>query len=150
ARLALRALSAAPSHPLATPTRLAQATPSPVHRSAIHHALASPLLPPLPQPLEVLHPDPVAPWSPPPHVRIDVAVSKDEAVALHSRLLAEAGEDNRVVYTDGSELDGGWTGAGVAVRLGEVDGEVLWAEKSVSTGQVQGVYAAELLPSNSR
>ncbi|GAA6019787.1 hypothetical protein JCM10207_003694 [Rhodosporidiobolus poonsookiae] len=124
---------------------LAQATPSPVHRSALHHALASSLLPPLPQPLEALHPDPLPPWTPAPRLRIDVAESKAEAVELHGRMLAATGENDRVVYTDGSKLEGGWISAGVAVRLSEEEGEVLWAEKSVSMGQVQGVYTAELL-----
>ncbi|GAA6024253.1 hypothetical protein JCM10207_006974 [Rhodosporidiobolus poonsookiae] len=145
ARLALRALSAAPSHPLAAPTRLAQATPHPVHPSALHAALASPLLPPLPRPLEAVLPDPLPPWTPARPVRVDVAESKAEAVEMHARLLAAAGKDDRVVYTDGSELEDGWTGAGVALRLGEADGELLWARKSVSLGQLQGVYAAELL-----
>ncbi|GAA6025605.1 hypothetical protein JCM10207_001483, partial [Rhodosporidiobolus poonsookiae] len=144
ARLALRTLSAAPPHPLATPTRLAQATPYPVHPSALHAALDSPLLPPFPRPLETIEPDPTPPWAPAPRVRVDVAASKAEAVELHRRLVAEAGEDDRVVYTDGSELEGGWTGAGVAVRLGEAGGEVLWGRRSVSMGQMQGVYPAEL------
>ncbi|GAA6044975.1 hypothetical protein JCM8097_003760, partial [Rhodosporidiobolus ruineniae] len=62
AKLALRALSCAPTHPLHRPARLALAAPKPrSHPSALHHALASPLLPSVTD-LEHIHPDPVAPW----------------------------------------------------------------------------------------
>ncbi|GAA6044860.1 hypothetical protein JCM8097_003271 [Rhodosporidiobolus ruineniae] len=148
ARLALRLLTAHPSHPTYRSTRLALATPAPrSHPSPIHRALSSPFLPPLPRPLEQLDPDPIAPWTPIPAVTVEPVVAPEEAIQRHHELVASLGEDDGVAYSDGSEKEGSWTGAGVAVRVrgGGEGGETLWAKTAVSMGQAQGVYAGELL-----
>ncbi|GAA6025381.1 hypothetical protein JCM10207_001368, partial [Rhodosporidiobolus poonsookiae] len=98
--LALRALSATPTHPLHARARLARIVrgkrthPSPLHL-AIH---AFPTLLPPSLAVEPLVPHPVAPWSPPPHVSVVVAPSKEEAVEAHDRLVAALPAD-RVLAT---------------------------------------------------
>ncbi|GAA6044434.1 hypothetical protein JCM8097_008588 [Rhodosporidiobolus ruineniae] len=140
ATLALRALSCTPSHPLHRPTRLALAVPKPRSPpSALHHALASPLLPPVPN-LEHIHPDPEAPWETAPPIRLSVAASKEEAAAEVQQLLDGLAEEDLMAFSDGSELEGGWTGTGLAVRLGAD----LWADRKETLGQYRGVYEAEL------
>ncbi|GAA6044156.1 hypothetical protein JCM8097_004883 [Rhodosporidiobolus ruineniae] len=147
ARLALRLLSAHPSHPTYRHTRLALATPSPrSYPSPFHRALSSPFLPPLPRPLEHLDPDPVAPWTPIPSVTIKLVVVAEEVIQRHEAALAATRATDGIAYSDGSEKEGGWTGAGIAVRLrGGEEEESLWAKSAVSMGQCQGVYAGELL-----
>ncbi|GAA6044895.1 hypothetical protein JCM8097_008591 [Rhodosporidiobolus ruineniae] len=148
ARLALRLLTVHLSHPTYQSTRLALATPAPrSYPSPFHRALSSPFLPPLPRPLEQLDPDPMAPWTPIPAVTVEPVVAPEEAIQRHHELVALLGEEDGVVYSDGSEKEGGWTGAGVAVRVrgGGEGEETLWAKTAVSMGQEQGVYAGELI-----
>ncbi|GAA5963395.1 hypothetical protein JCM10213_008311, partial [Rhodosporidiobolus nylandii] len=140
-KLALRALSAPPSHPLHLPTQLALARPSPPHPSPPHAALASPLLPPLLR-VEPILPDPVAPWEEEPPVAILIAKSKEESVKLHERAAAAAEEGDVMVYTDGSLMEGE-TGAGVLFEV-RSEGESLRAGRSREMGQYQGVYQGEL------
>ncbi|GAA6045055.1 hypothetical protein JCM8097_004349, partial [Rhodosporidiobolus ruineniae] len=147
ALLGLRALSAPPSHPLHTPTRLAAATPAPKYPSPLHTALASPFLPSFPQPLEQLDPEPVAPWIARPALLVDGVTAEDKAVERHNRILDNLQDDGMVAYTDGSET-GGWSGAGVAVRVAKTAEGVLWGRKAVSMGALQGVYPAELVGIN--
>ncbi|GAA6044438.1 hypothetical protein JCM8097_006110 [Rhodosporidiobolus ruineniae] len=129
----------APS-PALPPTRLALAAPKPrSHPSALHHALASPLLPPVTD-LEHIHPDPVAPWERIPQLETTVAVSKAEAEAEVQRMLARLEVEDMAAFSDGSELEKGWTGTGLAVRLEEN----LWADRKETLGQYRGVYKAEL------
>ncbi|GAA5960776.1 hypothetical protein JCM10213_004816, partial [Rhodosporidiobolus nylandii] len=140
-KLALRALSPPPSHPLHLPTQLALARPSPPHPSPLHAALASPLLPPLLR-VEPILPDPVAPWEEEPPVAILIAKSKEESVKLHERAAAAAGEGDVMVYTNGSLMEGE-TGAGVLFEV-RSEGESLRAGRSREMGQYQGVYQGEL------
>ncbi|GAA6044445.1 hypothetical protein JCM8097_008029 [Rhodosporidiobolus ruineniae] len=137
---ALCALSCAPTHPLHRPARLTLAAPqTPPHPSALYHALACPLLPSVTD-LEHIHPDPVAPWERVPKLETTVAASREAAEAVVGRLMEEMGEDNVAAFSDGSELEGGWTGTGLVVRLEED----LWADRKESLGQYRGVYEAEL------
>ncbi|GAA5961153.1 hypothetical protein JCM10213_008289, partial [Rhodosporidiobolus nylandii] len=141
-KLALRALSAPPSHPLHLPAQLALARPSPPHPSPLHAALASPLLPRLLR-IEPILPDPVAPWEEEPAVAIVIAESKEASVALHERAAAAAEEGDVLVYTDGSLMEGE-TGAGVVFEVRSEGGESLRAGRSRELGQFQGVYQGEL------
>ncbi|GAA5960384.1 hypothetical protein JCM10213_001740, partial [Rhodosporidiobolus nylandii] len=141
-KLAMRALSAPPSHPLHLPAQLALARPSPPHPSPLHAALASPLLPRLLR-VEPILPDPVAPWEEEPAVAIVIAESKEASVALHERAAAAAEEGDVLVYTDGSLMEGE-TGAGVVFEVRSGGGESLRAGRSRELGQLQGVYQGEL------
>ncbi|GAA6044192.1 hypothetical protein JCM8097_006805 [Rhodosporidiobolus ruineniae] len=147
ARLALRLLTAYPSHPTYRSTRLALATPAPrSYPSPFHRPLSSPFLPPLPRPLEQLDPDPIAPWTPIPAVTVEPVVAQEEAMERHREMVATMGEEDGLAYSDGSEKEDGWTGAGIAVWLGTAEGEeTLWAKTAVSMGRSQGVYASELV-----
>ncbi|GAA5960217.1 hypothetical protein JCM10213_001329 [Rhodosporidiobolus nylandii] len=123
-KLALRALSAAPAHPLHHPTSLALARPRPPHPATLHRALASPLLPS--------------------HVEIAIAASKEEAVELHERERAAEEAGDVALYTDGLLMDG-WSGTGVVLRVkGEREGEDLQATRRRAMGQHHGIYQAEL------
>ncbi|GAA6045705.1 hypothetical protein JCM8097_006456, partial [Rhodosporidiobolus ruineniae] len=140
AKLALRALSCSPTHPLHCPTRLALAVPKPrSHPSALHLALASSLLPPISN-LELIHPDPIAPWERMPRLETTVAASKEEAAGEVRRVMSSLEDGDLAAFSDGSELEGGWTGTGLAVRLEED----LWADRKETLGQYRGVYEAEL------
>ncbi|GAA6025607.1 hypothetical protein JCM10207_001484 [Rhodosporidiobolus poonsookiae] len=106
--LALRALSATPTHPLHARARLARVVrgkrtyPSPLHL-ALH---AFPALLPPSLAVEPLVPHPVAPWSPPPRVSFVVVPTKEEAVEVHDRLVDALPADRVLAYTDGSLLEG--------------------------------------------
>ncbi|GAA5991868.1 hypothetical protein JCM11641_003654 [Rhodosporidiobolus odoratus] len=143
-RLALRAKAASPAHPLHRPAHLAIAALSremPNYPSPFHFALSSPLLP-AQVALETILPDPIAPWETDPCAMIEVAASKEEAQVMHEEVLLKGQEQDLVVYTDGSLMEG-YSGAGVVMRL-ERESEVLWATRSRSLGVLQGVYQAEL------
>lgn len=72
-RLALRALAAPPSHPLHHCTSAVQnRRTNALHKSPLNLALANPLLP-HDLVVEVIHPDPIPPWSPDPAPPINVA-----------------------------------------------------------------------------
>ncbi|GAA5993688.1 hypothetical protein JCM11641_003029 [Rhodosporidiobolus odoratus] len=145
-RLGLRAASAAPSHPLHLPARLASniishsmlKLPSPLHL-----ALGSPFLS-LPQDavLETIVAEPIPPWEVSPAAVITVAESKAAAKVVHDEVLGKAGERDLVIYTDGSLMEQ-HSGAGVAVRV-KREGEIWWAKRSRALGLFQGVYQAEL------
>ncbi|GAA6025710.1 hypothetical protein JCM10207_008978, partial [Rhodosporidiobolus poonsookiae] len=142
-RLALRALSATPTHPLYAPRRLAQTRRPKTHPSPLHRALAAfPSLLTrslLVEPIVPLH---LPPWEPEPGARIVIADSKEEAALTHTRLLAALPSSHLVAYSDGSLLDGR-AGAGVLLRAA-LDGQVSELERGRAMGQSQSVYAAEL------
>ncbi|GAA6025253.1 hypothetical protein JCM10207_006241 [Rhodosporidiobolus poonsookiae] len=142
-RLALRALSATPTHPLYAPRRLAQARRPKAHPSPIHRALAA--FPSILSPsltVEPIIPLPLPPWEPEPAAHVVIAASKEEARLTHNTLLAALPASHLVAYLDGSLLDGR-AGAGVLLRavLGEQESEL---ERGRAMGQYQSVYAAEL------
>ncbi|GAA6026135.1 hypothetical protein JCM10207_001437, partial [Rhodosporidiobolus poonsookiae] len=142
-RLALRALSATPTHPLYEPRRLAQARRPRAHPSPLHRALSafpSILTPSLP--VESIVPLPLPPWEPAPVANVVVAALKDEAALTHNTLLAALPSSHLVAYSDGSLLDAR-AGGGVLVRA-VLDGEVSELERGRTLGQYQSVYAAEL------
>ncbi|GAA6044449.1 hypothetical protein JCM8097_004729, partial [Rhodosporidiobolus ruineniae] len=124
ARLAIRALSAPPTHPLHTPTCLAAATPTPKHPSPLHTVLSSPFLPSFPQPLEQLDPEPTAPWAAWPRVETLGVTGDRDAREHHDRILRDLKDVDQVAYTDGSEMEG-LTGAGLAIRLKGGDDELV-------------------------
>lgn len=115
ARLVLRAASAPESNPLAKRLRQAQADPFPPHPSPLHHGLAAlaGTVPPLHR-LETIFPHATAPWTPPPgNLIVQVAGTKDDAVAEHTAALSCLDDGDLVVYSDGSLMDG-VAGAGAA------------------------------------
>ncbi|GAA6045653.1 hypothetical protein JCM8097_000483, partial [Rhodosporidiobolus ruineniae] len=90
--------------------------------------------------LEHIHPDPVAPWERVPRLETMVAASKEEAEGEVRRVMSSLEDGDLAAFSDGSELEGGWTGTGLAVRLEED----LWADRKETLGQYRGVYEAEL------
>ncbi|GAA6044515.1 hypothetical protein JCM8097_003497 [Rhodosporidiobolus ruineniae] len=68
-----------------------------------------------------------------PAVLVEPVVAAEVAIQRHADELAAARLTDGIAYSDGSEENGGWTGAGIAVRLGGgEDEETLWA-KSAAT-----------------
>ncbi|KAJ8294879.1 putative RNA-directed DNA polymerase from transposon BS [Rhodotorula toruloides] len=153
-RLALRALSASPSHPLHHRALAARLRPSHTsHRSPLDLALANPLLPP-DLAVEPIHPDPIPPWSPNPAPRVDLARGKELGAYKHEQTVRDLQLGSLLVYTDGSMGDGGFVSAGVAARLWD-SGKVrlaekeeveieLWQRERRGMGQLQTVYTGEL------
>ncbi|GAA5858754.1 hypothetical protein JCM9279_001441 [Rhodotorula babjevae] len=144
-RVGLRALSAAPTHPLHA--RVARARSHLPHRphqcSPLHRALHGfPDTLPRTLVVETLLPEPVAPWEADPLLPAVVAKNKDKAKETHLALLQALGPDDLVGYSDGSLIDGR-AGAGWALRA-VFEGEELWQEKSAALGRQHTVYRGEL------
>ncbi|GAA6016977.1 hypothetical protein JCM10207_007870, partial [Rhodosporidiobolus poonsookiae] len=114
--LALRALSATPTHPLHARARLARVVRGKrTHPSPLHLALhAFPALLPPTRVVEPLVPHPLAPWALSPRASVVIAPSKEEAVEAHNRLVATLPADRVLAYSDGSLLEGS-AGSGALV-----------------------------------
>ena len=143
--IGLRALSAAPTHPLYARVGLARAhlPKRQEHRSPLHRALHQfPNTLPTTLRVEALLPEPVAPWEADPLPPAAIAESKEKARETHLALLDDLEPGDIVAYSDGS-LMGGQAGAGWAMRA-EVEGGVGWMEKSGALGGQHTVYVAEL------
>ncbi|GAA5920756.1 hypothetical protein JCM8208_001674, partial [Rhodotorula glutinis] len=144
-RVGLRALSAAPSHPLhARVARARTHLPQRLHqRSPLHRALHGfPDTLPRTLVVETLVLEPVAPWEADPLPPAVIAEDKEKAKETHLALLAGLGPGDLVGYSDGSLIEGR-AGAGWALRA-VFDGEELWQEKSAALGGQHTVYRGEL------
>uniref|UniRef100_A0A0K3CBV9 Uncharacterized protein n=1 Tax=Rhodotorula toruloides TaxID=5286 RepID=A0A0K3CBV9_RHOTO len=153
-RLALRALSAPPSHPLHARTVAARRRPKHAsHRSPLDLALANPLLPP-DLGVETIFPDPIPPWSSDPAPPVELARGKEIGTHEHKMVVRDLPLGSLLVYTDGSMGESGTVRAGVAARMWN-GGKVLLAEKEEvdvglwqrerrGMGQRQTVYTGEL------
>ncbi|GAA5899541.1 hypothetical protein JCM6882_001145 [Rhodosporidiobolus microsporus] len=143
-RLALRALSATPGHPLEPLTPLARPTrvrkhPSPLHRAL--HALPS-LLPPS-LTVEPIVPSPLPPWEATPAYTTLIASSREEAIATHQQHLNSLPPDALLGYSDSSLLEGLVGAALVALVRCWMEEElvslrVLGGQQTVWAGEAEG------------
>ncbi|GAA5921622.1 hypothetical protein JCM6882_006774, partial [Rhodosporidiobolus microsporus] len=143
-RLALRALSATPGHPLEPLTPLARPArvrkhPSPLHRAL--HAFPS-LLPPSLQ-VKPIIPSPLPPWAATPAYPTLIAPSKEEAVAAHQQHLNSLPPDALLGYSDSSLLEGSVGASSVVMVTGRMEAElvslrVLGSQQIVWAGEAEG------------
>ncbi|MBE7189345.1 reverse transcriptase domain-containing protein [Jatrophihabitans endophyticus] len=119
---AVRLRAMGPDHPLYEQVRVARRRVTKRHPSQMArllHAFKS-----LTETeVETIASEPMAPWEAGLEPETIVPESKDDSVAAHDELLAATARDPEVihVYTDGSQNENGYTGAGLAIRCLEAD-----------------------------
>ncbi|BGP46380.1 hypothetical protein JCM10450v2_002224 [Rhodotorula kratochvilovae] len=129
-RLAVRALTTPPPHPVHHHARLARAAPATVHAGPLHRAvLAFPLLAP-DLDVETLLPDAVVPWALKPALNLRIDETKEKALTTYLTEISGLLSGSLLLYSDGSPLNS-CAGAGVALHVvlkgGEAGKENLWA-----------------------
>lgn len=142
---ALRLRSADDDHPIHGQIKRAQRRVTKRHPSQLARLLHSfPLL--HDAQVERIRTLPLSPWELHDSPRVVKAKSREESIAQHATLLGARHASGRVlhVYTDGSRLDSGHTGASWVVRQQHSRTNVEWTGGNVALGTLRTVYEAEV------